>query len=169
LLGLTESPAFVQVDAGTRQEIVFGYAPDGRNVRLGPEFLTRMKSILLTMMFSLLMITARAESEARIFEGGNEKRIELKEYKRGLFFGSCGPSTKSLQWEYSFTLAGQGLVYEARNIGLKDRSLKPVEVTNGKITVNEKRKTVRIDIRIRKNGAETDFPYNGQYKLKSKS
>src|SRR5580704_11374280 len=97
-----------------------------------------MKTILFAALLTLGAVAALAKSEARIFEGGREKRIELQHFKQGLFFGSCGPATKSLQWEYSFTLSGEGSVYEAKDIGLKDGSLKPVEVTSGKITLDEK-------------------------------
>src|SRR6266404_2642463 len=127
-----------------------------------------MKAMLFAALLSLGVVSSRAESEARIFEGGKEARIELKEYKRGLFFGSCGPSTKSVQWEYSFTLSGQGSAYTPKDIALKDGSLNPVEVTGGKISLDEKRKAVKIDIKIKKDGVVLDFPYNGHYKLRSK-
>jgi hypothetical protein len=37
--------------------------------------------------------------------------FHLSQYKRGLFWGSCGPSTKSLQWSFTFDLAGDGPIY----------------------------------------------------------
>src|SRR5437763_3146604 len=116
-----------------------------------------MNAMLFAALLSLGVVASRAESEARIFEGGKEARIELKEFKRGLFFGSCGPSTKSVQWEYNFTLSGKGVEYAPKDITIKDTSLKPVEVTGGRITLDEKRESVQIDIKIKKDGVELDF------------
>src|ERR1035438_1899968 len=42
--------------------------------------------------------------------------FHIANYKRGLFFGSCGPSAKSLQWEYDMDLTGCGPIYHKEQI-----------------------------------------------------
>src|SRR5258706_15729232 len=37
--------------------------------------------------------------------------FHLASYKRGLFFGSSGPSTMSLDWSFDFDLSGDGPIY----------------------------------------------------------
>jgi hypothetical protein len=44
--------------------------------------------------------------------------FHVANYKRGLFFGSCGISTRSLQWEYDVTLTGNGPVYQQDQIAV---------------------------------------------------
>src|SRR5580765_4843427 len=46
--------------------------------------------------------------------------FHLAQCKRGIFWGSCGPSTKSLQWSFTFDLAGDGPVYDAKRISISD-------------------------------------------------
>src|SRR5260370_24175421 len=61
--------------------------------------------------------------------------FHIANYKRGLFFGSCGPSTRWLQWEYDVDLAGNGPVYEKRQVALTTEG-KHVEVISGSITID---------------------------------
>ena len=92
----------------------------------------------------------------------------LKNYKRGLFFGSCGPSTYSLQWEYGFDLKGRGPQFPKDAIEMKDAIFRPVALDSGNILVDEKKSTVQIAIKISTNGVPQDFIGNGTYKLRSK-
>jgi hypothetical protein len=94
--------------------------------------------------------------------------FDLKNYKRGLFFGSCGPSTYSLQWEYGFDLKGKGPEFTNNVIELKDGNLQPVNLDSGKIAVDERKQTIHISIKVSTNGAPQDFIGNGTYKLRSK-
>ena len=121
--------------------------------------------------FAVLAIVTSSElqtgSEAKLFEGAKRRTVELKNYKRGLFFGSCGPSTRSMQWEYTFTLSGDGPVFKGGDITLKDGNLKQIPVSGGTIALDSKQHSVEIHLKIN-NGDdhEVSFPYNGGYKLK---
>ena len=108
----------------------------------------------------------QAGSEARLFEGTKQRTLELRNYKRGLFFGSCGPSTYSMQWEYTFTLTGDGPVFKADDIKLKDGRLKQLPVSGGTIVLDTKHHSINLDLKVTAGAAETSFPYNGRYKLK---
>src|SRR3954467_13068756 len=72
--------------------------------------------------------------------------FQLTHCKRGLFWGSCGPSTKSLQWSFTFDLAGSGPVYETKNISLLDDNGKAVRVVSGQVTTTAKQSTAKIEI-----------------------
>jgi hypothetical protein len=105
-----------------------------------------------------------AGTEVRLFRGAHEREISLTSYRRGIFFGSCGPATKSLRWEYSFTLKGDGPVYRAAGIEIKDGALQPVGVRWGSIALTER--TIRIDLAIDGKGRTVPFPYNGEYRIR---
>ena len=92
----------------------------------------------------------------------------LKNYKRGLFFGSCGPSTYSLQWEYGFDLKGKGPQFARDAIELKDTNFRTLAIDSGNIVVDEKKSAVQIAIKISTNGAPQDFIGNGTHRLRSK-
>jgi hypothetical protein len=121
------------------------------------------------VMGALLFVgaTLPAESVATLSSGRDEKTLEIKSFKRGLFFGSCGPSTRSLQWEYTFRLRGPGPRYPAAEIQLKDGSLAPIPVAGGEISIDPARRSATILIHVRHDTAEEVFPHNGQYKIKS--
>jgi len=108
-----------------------------------------------------------AATEARISEGKHTRTIDLRNYKRGLFFGSCGISTHSLQWEYTFHLNGDGPEFAAKNIVLQDGNLKEIPVRAGSISVDSAKRMIDINIRWQgTNVSETPFPHNGRYRFK---
>lgn len=86
-------------------------------------------------------------------------------YKRGLFFGSCGPSTRSLQWEYDIDLAGKGPVYQKEQIAITSEG-KQVEVLSGTITVSPKAGEATINLKVKLSGAELEFIGNGIHAIK---
>jgi hypothetical protein len=92
--------------------------------------------------------------------------FHLAEYKRGLFFGSCGLSTKSLQWSFNFDLAGDGPVYPAPQLSLSDDNGKAVRVISGQVVTDAKRGTATIAIEIESAGATNKFVGNGEYRIK---
>ena len=126
----------------------------------------KMKALIrVCLMLALLTcpLLATAGTEARLSSGTSEKRLEIRNYKRGLFFGSCGISTRSLQWEYSFRLKGPGLVYAVDAITMQDGSLKNIPLSAGEIKLEAKR--VSLNLKIKQAGMENPFPHNGTYKL----
>lgn len=104
-----------------------------------------------------------AATRARVFRGDHEREVSLQSYRRGLFFGSCGPATKSLRWEFSFTLRGDGPVFGAPAIEMKDGALRPITVRSGSIVLAEQ--SMRIDLAIEREGRTIPFPYNGEYRV----
>ncbi|HSU54717.1 MAG TPA: hypothetical protein VLT36_11715 [Candidatus Dormibacteraeota bacterium] len=64
--------------------------------------------------------------------------FHLSDYKRGLFWGSCGPSTKSLQWSFTFDLSGDGPVYTNRQVSISDDNGKPLNIVSGKVITDLK-------------------------------
>ncbi len=129
-----------------------------------------VRLICLTL---LAVVFASAElmagTEARISEGKHNRTIDLRNYKRGLFFGSCGISTHSLQWEYTFHLNGDGPEFAAKNIVLQDGNLKEIPVRAGSIYVDSAKRTIDIDIRWQAAGdSESPFPHNGRYKFEKR-
>ena len=104
-----------------------------------------------------------AATRVRVFRGDHEREISLQSYRRGIFFGSCGPATKSLRWEFSFTLRGDGPVYRAPAIEMKDGSLRTIAVRSGSIVLTEE--SMQIDLAIEREGRTIPFPYNGQYRV----
>ena len=46
--------------------------------------------------------------------------FHLASYKRGLFFGSCGLASRSLQWEYYIEAKGAGPNYASSDLEVKD-------------------------------------------------
>jgi hypothetical protein len=91
--------------------------------------------------------------------------FHLTDYKRGLFWGSCGPSTKSLQWAYTFNLAGNGTNYSSEQIALADDNGKPVKIISGQIAIDTKHGKATIKIEIEQAGATNKFIGNGEYKI----
>ena len=90
--------------------------------------------------------------------------FQIANYKRGIFFGSCGPSTRSLQWEYDIDLAGPGPVYENQQISITSDA-KPVEVVSGTVRVDQKRGETTIDLRVRSTSGELSFLGNGTHRI----
>ena len=90
--------------------------------------------------------------------------FQVANYKRGLFFGSCGPSTHSLVWEYDIDLAGAGPTFSKDQISIRSE-LKPVEIISGNITFDQKRNEATIHLRAKLAGVETDLPANGTHRI----
>ena len=106
---------------------------------------------------------SRAATRVRVFRSDHEREISLESDRRGIFFGSCGPATKSLRWEFSFTLRGDGPAYGAPAIEMRDGSLRPAAVRSGSIVLTEK--SIPIDLAIEREGRTIPFPCNGQYRV----
>jgi hypothetical protein len=91
--------------------------------------------------------------------------FRIASYKRGLFFGSCGPSTRSLQWEYDIDLAGKGPVYQKEQINVTAEG-KNIEVVSGSITLSPDTSRASINLRVHSSGADLDFAANGTHPIK---
>jgi hypothetical protein len=91
--------------------------------------------------------------------------FHLDQFKRGLFWGSCGPSTKSLQWSFTFDLSGNGPVYDPKNICLSDDNGKTLQVVSGAITKTCERSIAKIDLQIETEGRTNNFIGNGTYQI----
>jgi hypothetical protein len=90
--------------------------------------------------------------------------FQIASYKRGLFFGSCGPSTRSLQWEYDIDLAGPGPVYQKDQITITSEG-KRIEVVAGAVTVNPKQHETTFRLQIYLAKGVGDFPGNGTHQV----
>src|SRR5690349_3457965 len=91
--------------------------------------------------------------------------FQIASYKRGIFFGSCGPSARSLQWEYDIDLAGKGPEYQKDQIAVTSEG-KKIEVVSGTITVGPKASEATIRLHVNINGTETEFVGNGTHAIK---
>jgi hypothetical protein len=95
--------------------------------------------------------------------------FHIANYKRGLFFGSCGPSTRSLQWAYEVDLSGVGPVYGTNEITLSTDG-RPLTVVAGTITISGKQDNATIQIQIQPPGTNylgpaLSFPGNGTHRI----
>src|SRR5438045_3700403 len=70
--------------------------------------------------------------------GQKHYSFRLTNYKRGLFFGSCGISTKSQQWAFNIDLAGDGPTYGKDQVSLSDDNAMPMAVVSGSVTIDGK-------------------------------
>lgn len=95
----------------------------------------------------------------------NHYGFHLKQYKRGLFWGSCGPSTTSLQWSFTFDLAGDGPVYSNRQFTVSDDNGKALHIVSGRKVTDMKRPVAKIDIEIETAGRTNKFIGNGEYRI----
>jgi len=134
-----------------------------------------MRAVLSLLLIFSLAEVASAGTEVSLWHSYTNQpsgqihfAFDLKNLKRGVFFGSCGPSTRSLQWEYGFELKGKAPQYAKENIELKDANFHLVPLDSGKILVDEKTSTVQITIKVSTNGIAQDFIGNGTYKVRSK-
>ena len=95
--------------------------------------------------------------------------FHIANYKRGLFLGSCGPSTRSLQWGFDVDLAGPGPGYSRDQICIRADG-KPVEVASGtvSITPNQQQATIALQLvqpGTNKPGTPINFPGNGTHRI----
>lgn len=92
--------------------------------------------------------------------------FQIASYKRGLFFGSCGPSTRSLQWEYDIDLAGPGPLYQIDQIAITSEG-KKIEVVSGTIAVTPHAEKAAINLKVKSGAAAVlAFPGNGSHSIK---
>ncbi len=91
--------------------------------------------------------------------------FHLTDYKRGLFFGSCGISTRSLRWTYQFDLAGKREIYTPAQITLTTEVAMPVKIVSGRISVDAKQAKAEIALQIEQGGVTNAFVGNGTYSI----
>ena len=134
-----------------------------------------MRTILSLLLVLSLAKVAGAGTEVSLWHSYTNQpsgqihfAFDLKNLKRGVFFGSCGASTRSLQWEYGLELKGKTTKYAKDDIELKDANFHLVPIDSGSILVDEKKSTVQIAIKVSTNGVAQDFIGNGTYRLRSK-
>jgi len=134
-----------------------------------------MRAVLSLLLLFPLAGVANAGTEVSLWRSYTNQpsgqfrfAFDLKNLKRGVFFGSCGMRTRSLQWEYSFELKGKATKYAKDDIELKDANFHLVPIDSGSILVDEKKSTVQITIKVSTNSVAQDFIGNGTYKLRSK-
>jgi hypothetical protein len=126
--------------------------------------LTLRQTALAVAIAAGLAAAARAGTEIRVFRGAHEREVCLAKFRRGLFFGSCGPATRSLTAEYSFTLRGDGPVYRKESIAMRNGARQPVAVRAGSITAGDR--TVTIDLSVQGKDGTIPFPWNGEYRFR---
>src|SRR6185369_5188827 len=107
----------------------------------------------LCVGLTLLAFSVHAGTELRLWHtytppsGESHHAFVLANYKRGIFIGSCGPSTRSLRWSYSIDMKGAGPRFTAEQIEIKDEAAlekAPVPAAAGEIVVDEQKKTLQI-------------------------
>jgi hypothetical protein len=106
-------------------------------------------------------------SHSYIQSGSGERHVvlHLADYKRGLFFGSCGPASHSLRWEYTLDLKGPGPGYGKDSIEIKDGELRAVILESGSITLDSKKHKATIALRVKGESGPQDFAGNGSFKI----
>ena len=121
---------------------------------------------------ALLATIARGETKLDFWhsyihqpDGVIHYSFRIASYKRGLFFGSCGPSTRSLQWEYDIDLAGKGPLYQKDQINITSEG-KKIEVISGTITLSPDTSQATFILRVHLSGADLDFAGNGSHQIK---
>jgi len=130
----------------------------------------RLKAWLCGLFLVSFLASAKGETKVDFWHsyvpptGVTHYSFQIANYKRGLFFGSCGPSTRSLCWQYDIDLTGPGPVYQKEQIGMR-ADLQPVNVVAGTIRVDSVRHQVVIDLRLQ-NTNSMAFPGNGTYPFK---
>jgi hypothetical protein len=92
--------------------------------------------------------------------------FHLGNYKRGIFFGSCGISTKCQQWAFQFDLTGDGPVYTTDQLTLTDDNGKSLKIVSGKISIEQKQTTAIIELQIERDDVTNQFVGNGKFKIK---
>jgi len=90
--------------------------------------------------------------------------FRIASYKRGIFFGSCGPSTRSLQWQYDIDLAGPGPIYQKEQVNITSEG-KPIDVAAGTISVDPRQREISIRLQVQGKAGATDFLGNGSHAI----
>jgi hypothetical protein len=132
-----------------------------------------MQRLLAIVSLCLLAGTAEAgvqlTSHSYVHSPSGQIHIvfHLASYKRGLFFGSCGPSTRSLQWEYYLEMKGTGPNYAKEEIEVKDGEYHSLALEAGTVTVDNKAHTARISLTIKQDSGGKAFVGNGDHRIRS--
>ncbi len=151
-----------------------GYLPEygfGRRAAVGPLFMRIAKiSIGIACMLAATSVLAATKLDfwhSYVHAQTHETHygFYVSRYKRGLFWGSCGPSTKSQQWSFTFDLAGAGPVYASKQCSVSDDNGKSVPVVAGQVVTDMKRHTAKIDIEVESAGRTNKFVGNGEYPI----
>jgi len=95
--------------------------------------------------------------------------FHIANYKRGIFFGSCGVSTRCLQWAYEVDLAGTGPYYSADQVTLTMEGRK-VPVASGTIVLDDRHLQATINLKVLPQGTNQtavaiDFLGNGAHTI----
>ena len=90
--------------------------------------------------------------------------FHLASFKRGLFVGSCGFSTKSLRWGFDFDLAGPGPVYQKEEVKVSTEDRSSLKVISGQITIDP-RLQATIGLVVEEAGIQRQFIGNGKYRI----
>src|SRR5215471_6317823 len=126
------------------------------------------------LALSCFCLAARAHTETKLdfWHSYNHQpdavlhySFQIAKYKRGLFFGSCGPSTRSLQWEYDIDLAGTGPTYDRDKMSIASEG-KPVDIVSGTVVIDREQKTAAVTLRVNFGNSTNSFKANGVYRLK---
>ena len=135
----------------------------------------RGKNLILWLLIcglACLATVARAETKLDFWHsyihqpsGVLHYSFRIASYKRGLFFGSCGPSTRSLQWEYDIDLAGKGPVYQKDQINITSEG-KKIELVSGTLSLTPDTSQATINLRVNLSGADLGFAGNGSHQIK---
>jgi hypothetical protein len=169
--GRNAVPAAARLKTGQSGQIWFALDEDkGLNGRMKHRLL-RLKAWLGGLVFVSFLTSAMGETKVDFWHsyvpptGVTHYSFQIASYKRGLFFGSCGPGTRSLRWQYDIDLTGPGPVYTKEQIGMRS-DLQPVDVVAGTIRVDSATHQVVIDLRLQ-NTNSIAFPGNGAYPFKT--
>lgn len=137
-----------------------------------------MKKLILALILLNIVTVAVAGIEMRLWHsythqpsGDIHFSFSVASYRRGLFWGSCGPSTYSLRWMYWLDLAGAGPIYGPAAIKLRndmDLGLGAQSPVSGEIRLDAKRRRVEIQIQVQEKGVARDFEGNGSYAINEK-
>lgn len=131
-----------------------------------------MKRAVLLGLICFLPAVSRASVELSAHSyvhnpsGQPHTVFHLAKYKKGLFFGSCGPSTRSLQWEYHIEVTGKGPDYGLSDIELKDGNFQMLQLEAGSIRLDPKKHTATISLFVKQNSGAKEFVGNGTFKVK---
>jgi hypothetical protein len=131
-----------------------------------------MNARAVILIFASMLMNARAATVLNFWHsytppqaGQKHYSFRLSNYKRGLFFGSCGISTKSQQWAFNIDLAGDGPTYGKDQVSLSDDNAKPAPVVSGSVAIEGKQTFATISLKVAQAGTTNDFVGNGRYKI----
>ena len=91
--------------------------------------------------------------------------FHVSKSKHGLFMGPCGFSTKQIQWQYNFDLAGIGPTYRGAEISMSDFDGKQVSISSGSILIETNLTKATINLSIAENSQTNQFAGNGKLEI----